>query len=116
VALKQVIGVDHAVVVVGDLDRAAENWQRLGFTLSPRGTHSAKLGTGNYTIMLDPDYLELLGVLTETEHNARPARSWRGGARASSASPSRRLTPLKAPTKFARAAMRPSVRPTSSGR
>jgi hypothetical protein len=75
VALKNVIGIDHAVVMVRDLDQAAANWKRLGFTLSPRGTHSAKMGSGNYTIMLDPDYIELLGVLTETEHNA-PARAF----------------------------------------
>jgi len=74
VALKNVIGIDHAVVMVRDLDKAAENWKRLGFTLSPRGTHSAHMGTGNYTMMLDPDYIELLGVLTPSEHNA-PART-----------------------------------------
>lgn len=68
-ALKNLIGIDHAVVVVRNLDKAAETWTRLGFTVSPRGTHSAKMGTGNYTIMLDPDYIELLGVLAETEHN-----------------------------------------------
>jgi catechol 2,3-dioxygenase-like lactoylglutathione lyase family enzyme len=75
VALKNVIGIDHAVVMVRDLDKAAENWRRLGFTVSPRGTHSAKMGSGNYTIMLDPDYMELLGVLAETEHNI-PARAF----------------------------------------
>jgi len=75
VALKNVIGIDHAVVVVKDLDHAAENWRRLGFTVSPRGTHSAKMGSGNFTIMLDPDYIELLGVLAETEHNA-PTRAF----------------------------------------
>ena len=74
-ALRNVIGIDHAVVVVRDLDKAAENWKRLGFTVSPRGTHSAKMGSGNYTIMLDPDYMELLGVLVETEHNA-PTRAF----------------------------------------
>jgi len=74
VALKNVIGIDHAVVMVKDLDKAAENYQRLGFTISPRGTHSAHMGSGNYTIMFDPDYMELLGVLTPTEHNA-PARA-----------------------------------------
>ena len=74
-ALKNVVGIDHAVVVVKDLDNAAENWKRLGFTVSPRGTHSAKMGTGNATIMLDPDYIELLGVLVETEHNA-PTRAF----------------------------------------
>ena len=74
-ALKNIIGIDHAVVMVRDLDRAAERWKQLGFTISPRGTHSAHMGTGNYTIMLDPDYMELLGVLTATEHNA-PARAF----------------------------------------
>jgi hypothetical protein len=75
VALKNVIGIDHAVVMVKDLDQAAENYKRLGFTVSPRGTHSAHMGSGNYTIMFDPDYMELLGVLTPTEHNA-PARAF----------------------------------------
>lgn len=72
--LKNIVGIDHAVVIVRDLDAAADNWRRLGFTLSPRGTHSAHMGTGNYTIMLDPDYIELLGVLAPTEHNA-PTRA-----------------------------------------
>jgi len=75
VALQNIIGIDHAVVAVGDLDTAAADWRRLGFTLSPRGTHSARMGSGNHTIMLDPDYIELLGVLAETEHNA-PTRAF----------------------------------------
>lgn len=74
-ALTNVIGIDHAVVMVKDLDAAAETYRRLGFTVSPRGTHSAHMGTGNYTIMFDPDYMELLGVLTATDHNA-PARAF----------------------------------------
>jgi hypothetical protein len=73
--LKNIIGIDHAVVVVTDLDKAASNWKRLGFTVSPRGTHSAKMGTGNTTIMLGSDYIELLGVLAETEHNV-PTRTF----------------------------------------
>jgi hypothetical protein len=75
VALKNIIGIDHAVVVVRDLDQGAATWKRLGFTVSPRGTHSAKLGSGNYTIMLGSDYIELLGILVETEHNA-PTRNF----------------------------------------
>jgi catechol 2,3-dioxygenase-like lactoylglutathione lyase family enzyme len=75
VPLQNVVGIDHAVVMVKDLDKAAENYKQLGFTVSPRGTHSAHMGTGNYTIMFDPDYMELLGVLTPTEHNA-PARTF----------------------------------------
>jgi Glyoxalase-like domain len=75
VALKNIIGIDHAVVVVKDLDNGASSWKRLGFTVSPRGTHSAKLGSGNYTIMLGSDYIELLGILVETEHNT-PTRTF----------------------------------------
>lgn len=74
-ALTNVIGIDHAVIMVKDLDAAAVNFKRLGFTISPRGTHSAHIGSGNYTIMFDPDYMELLGVLAPTEHNA-PARAF----------------------------------------
>ena len=73
-ALKNIIGLDHVVVVVRDLDKAAQTWAGLGFTVSPRGTHSAHMGTGNYTMMLGDDYLELLGVLTPTERNA-PTRA-----------------------------------------
>lgn len=68
--LSQVIGADHAVVAVRDLDAAADKWRRLGFTVSPRGTHSPHLGSGNYTIVFNVDYIELLGVLAETPHNA----------------------------------------------
>ena len=46
--LNQVIGLDHVVVVAHDLDAAAAGWRDLGFTVSPRGTHSAHMGTGNY--------------------------------------------------------------------
>jgi hypothetical protein len=101
VALKNVIGIDHAVVMVKDLDQAAENYKRLGFTVSPRGTHSAHMGSGNYTIMFDPDYMELLGVLTPTEHNA-PARAY---LEKNGEGIERWIQP-KARKKFARAAIR----------
>ncbi|BBK40804.1 hypothetical protein STVA_08240 [Allostella vacuolata] len=66
-----VLGIDHVIVLVRDLDAAAADYGRLGFTISPRGTHSAHMGTGNHTIMLERDYFELMGVLAPTEANAR---------------------------------------------
>lgn len=63
-------GVDHCFALVDDLDVAAAQYQALGFTLSPRGTHSPSKGTANYTIMFPDDYFELLGVLQRTELNA----------------------------------------------
>jgi len=74
-ALQHIIGLDHVVVSVRDLDAAAAAWAALGFTVSPRGTHSAHMGSGNYTIMFGDDYVELLGVISPTEHNA-PMREW----------------------------------------
>lgn len=73
--LLHVIGLDHVVVAVRDLDAAEAAWTRLGFTVSPRGTHSAQLGSGNHTIVLGADYIELIGVLAPTAHNA-PMRAF----------------------------------------
>ncbi|HEV7336554.1 MAG TPA: VOC family protein [Bosea sp. (in: a-proteobacteria)] len=73
--LKHILGLDHVVVTVRDLDASARQWQRLGFTVSPRGTHSPILGSGNYTIMFGDDYVELLGILADTEHN-KPTRDF----------------------------------------
>jgi catechol 2,3-dioxygenase-like lactoylglutathione lyase family enzyme len=67
--LDTIVGIDHVVVSVHDLERAAQTWAGFGFMLAPKGVHSAHVGTANTTIMLADDYLELLGVLTPTEHN-----------------------------------------------
>ena len=64
-------GIDHLVIAVSDLDRAAQAYRRLGFTLSPRAVHSAHMGTANHTIMLARDYFEVLGVLAPTKADAR---------------------------------------------
>ncbi|WP_374447933.1 VOC family protein [Stella sp.] len=66
-----VLGIDHVIVLVRDLAAAAADYGRLGFTISPRGTHSAHMGTGNHTVMLERDYFELMGVVAETDANAR---------------------------------------------
>ena len=63
-------GIDHTVILVRDLDRSRDLYARLGFTMTPRGTHSAHMGTGNYLVVLERDYVELLGVLKPTPNNA----------------------------------------------
>ncbi len=53
--------LDHVVINVRDgLDAAAGLYERLGFTLTPRGHHT--LGSSNNLAILGTDYLELLGV------------------------------------------------------
>ena len=64
-------GIDHLLIAVHHLDRAAAAYRRLGFTLSPRAVHSEHMGTANHTIMLERDYFELLTVLTPTPANAK---------------------------------------------
>jgi hypothetical protein len=55
-------GIDHAVVLVRDLDAAEAAWRRLGFAPTPRGHHT--LGSSNHCMMFERDYLELLAVPT----------------------------------------------------
>jgi catechol 2,3-dioxygenase-like lactoylglutathione lyase family enzyme len=62
-------GLDHAVVLVGDLDRAEADYRRLGFSPTPRGRHPS-LGTHNHCFMLDGDYFEILGVREPMPSNA----------------------------------------------
>lgn len=52
--------LDHVVVnVLGELDRASEQYRRLGFQLSERGHHT--LGSSNHLAIFGENYLELLG-------------------------------------------------------
>ena len=67
--MKSIIGLDHVVVMTKNLTDAAKRWEGLGFTIAPLGMHTAAMGTANHTIMLGPDYLELIGVVAETERN-----------------------------------------------
>lgn len=64
-----VTGIDHLFILANDLEKSANNFHRLGFTLSPRGLHSKEQGTANYTIMFKGDYFELLGIVEETAAN-----------------------------------------------
>ena len=53
--------LDHVVINArDDMDRAAETYRRLGFTLTERGYHS--LGSMNHLAMFGTDYLELIAV------------------------------------------------------
>lgn len=58
--LRHVLGIDHVMILVRDLDRARETYARMGFTLTPRGFHS--LGSQNHCVMFGRDYLELMAL------------------------------------------------------
>lgn len=69
--LKNLHGIDHAVIPVDELEHAALAWRGAGFTLAARGQHSPHKGTANYTIVFRDDYIELIGVERPTEYNRR---------------------------------------------
>jgi len=64
--MRHLIGIDHTLVGVRDLEAARERWQRMGFTVTPRGRHIG-WGTGNYCVMFDEGYVELLGIVNPDE-------------------------------------------------
>ena len=68
-----IVGIDHSLIGVNDLEDAKSRFQSLGFTVTPRGTHIG-WGTANYCIMFDKDYIELLGIIDpEIETNGLDA-------------------------------------------
>lgn len=54
--------LDHPVVAVNDLDASRSIYEKLGFTVPPRGSH-IEWGTGNLCIMFADDYLEMRGII-----------------------------------------------------
>ena len=69
--MQHVLGLDHVIILVRDLDDADARMARLGFRPTPRGLHSAHMGTANATVMLqNGTYFETLTVLHATPANA----------------------------------------------
>lgn len=62
----KLLGIDHLIVGVRDLEAARAKWGRLGFNTTPRGRH-AGWGTANYCIMMQEDYVELLGIVDASQ-------------------------------------------------
>ena len=67
---RPITGIDHALIGVSDLKVARLSYERLGFTVTPRGRHIG-WGTENHTVMFENDYVELIGVADPTKqiHN-----------------------------------------------
>ena len=57
-------GIDHLVIVVQDLDQAAKDYERLGFTVVPGGKHP--VGSHNALISFaDGSYIEIIAFYRE---------------------------------------------------
>ncbi len=67
--MKHILGIDHLGWLVKDLDAVAASFVRLGFTLSPRQTHSPNMGSANHTFVLGDTYVELIAFTRATPFN-----------------------------------------------
>jgi catechol 2,3-dioxygenase-like lactoylglutathione lyase family enzyme len=61
-------GIDHPIIAARDMTAARAAYERLGFTVTPRGRHR-EWGTGNWCIMFEKDYLELRGFVDPATQN-----------------------------------------------
>lgn len=64
------IALDHAGVVVRDLDAAAHAWAALGFQVTPLALHGPDNITGNRCVMFGHGYIELIAVVGPNLHSA----------------------------------------------
>ena len=65
-----ILGLDHPVVAVRDMDEARSTYENLGFVVPPRGSH-VEWGTGNWCIVFAADYIELRGILDASRYTHR---------------------------------------------
>jgi len=65
-----ITGISHCVIWVRDLEAAGKTYRRLGFSLTQYYLHPKSVGTANYNMMFEDDYLELLVSIEKNERNA----------------------------------------------
>ena len=74
-----ITGIDHPVIALRNMTDGRAVYERLGFTVTPRGRHR-EWGTGNWCIMFERDYIELRGVIDpKNTHNLGHFLDDRGG-------------------------------------
>ncbi len=57
-----ILSIDHPFIAVNSMADSRKVYEKLGFTVPPRGSH-IEWGTGNWCIMFADDYLELRGII-----------------------------------------------------
>ncbi|WP_454838095.1 MULTISPECIES: VOC family protein [Pseudomonas] len=62
-----ILGFDHPVIAVRDLEHSRLLYEKLGFMVPPAGRH-IEWGTGNWCIMFEHDYLEHRGIANASRY------------------------------------------------
>lgn len=59
------LGIDHPLVAVKDMDKACEDFARLGFFINPR--HHHPWGTDNHLLMFPENFIEVISVYDDSK-------------------------------------------------
>lgn len=62
---KNHLGIDHPLVAVRDMDKACEDFARLGFFINPR--HHHPWGTDNHLLMFPENFIEVISIYDATK-------------------------------------------------
>lgn len=62
---KNHLGIDHPLVAVRDMDKACEDFARLGFFINPR--HHHPWGTDNHLLMFPENFIEVISIYDESK-------------------------------------------------
>jgi catechol 2,3-dioxygenase-like lactoylglutathione lyase family enzyme len=73
------VRLDHLVILVEDLERAVHDYERLGFTVTPGGTHADGLTSNALVPFADGTYLELVRFI-DPEDTRDNVWGWRAFA------------------------------------
>jgi len=61
--------IDHVMICVPDLEKGMEQYRKMGFNMHAGGVHPGK-GTHNAIAFTQDDYIELLAIRDQAEHQA----------------------------------------------
>ncbi|GGF42290.1 hypothetical protein GCM10011611_55900 [Aliidongia dinghuensis] len=71
------LGIDHALIVVRDIDLVRDRYATLGFTMTPVGRHP--WGTSTSLAMFDQCLLEIMSIYDESLLDEKPVGDFRFG-------------------------------------
>lgn len=75
--MPNVLGIDHPLILVRDIETAIRRFSALGFTMTPVGKHP--WGTSTSIAIMDRSLIELMSIYDETLADLMPAGDFRFG-------------------------------------
>lgn len=75
--MKNHLGIDHPLVAVRNMDKACEDFARLGFFINPR--HHHPWGTDNHLLMFPENFIEVISIYDDSKLDLKNERGFAFG-------------------------------------